>query len=384
MADRDDPAAENTDDSGQGPTDLGVDRYDFGVLFVHGIGQQAQGQTLTAWADPVIRWLETWLRPTSVRVGATELGPLPEDPAAPAHLELEIDFPEPERPGPDRWLLAEAWWAQAFGLPQFRELAVWGFLMLPWAVMTHFASRLQRTWSRGRSQVGAPPTGWRPKLREAMARVPQVAWQSLVLLMAVVLFPVLAIGVLIVVVLGAVPVPWVRQVAVAVQRLLSASVGDSFVLLSSPAREHAIVTRVERDLRWLTGRCQRIAVIGHSQGAAIAHRTLRRLRHDQHKLAQLVTFGSGQTKLADLEALRDKAKQDPSAAWEVWLAPAGLLVVATAVVLAIDQLGAVWGDRVDALGLRDRGGVAKAEKEPGCGGPRCRGGAGLARPVCLA
>jgi hypothetical protein len=31
------------------------------VLFVHGIGQQARGQTLTAWAHPVIRWLQLWL-----------------------------------------------------------------------------------------------------------------------------------------------------------------------------------------------------------------------------------------------------------------------------------------------------------------------------------
>ena len=185
---------------------------------------------------------------TSVRVGAAELGAASEDPAAPPNLELEIDFPEPERPGPDRWLLAEAWWAQTFGLPQFQELAVWGFLMLP-AVMTHFASRLQRAWNSDASQ-GDSPTGWWAKRLEGVARLLKVAWQTLAPLMAVVLFLVLAIGVLIVVVLGAVPIPWVRQVAVAVQRLVSTSVGDSFVLLSSPARGHAIITRVERDLRY--------------------------------------------------------------------------------------------------------------------------------------
>jgi hypothetical protein len=68
------------------------ERYDLGVLFVHGIGQQARGQTLTAWADPVIRWLQVWLRqepePGAVEVGAAELGPVPEDPAAPAQVEL--------------------------------------------------------------------------------------------------------------------------------------------------------------------------------------------------------------------------------------------------------------------------------------------------------
>jgi hypothetical protein len=66
------------------------ERYDLGVLIVHGIGQQAQGQTLTAWADPVIRWLQVWLGRDPVEVGAAELGPVPEDPAAPAQVELRV------------------------------------------------------------------------------------------------------------------------------------------------------------------------------------------------------------------------------------------------------------------------------------------------------
>jgi hypothetical protein len=49
-------------------------RYDLGVLFVHGIGQQARGQTLTAWADPVIRWLRAWAH--------AEPAPLAEAPVA--------------------------------------------------------------------------------------------------------------------------------------------------------------------------------------------------------------------------------------------------------------------------------------------------------------
>jgi hypothetical protein len=288
------------------------DRYDLGVLFVHGVGQQARGQTLTAWADPVIRWLQMWLRREPapgaepeldpVEVGPAELGPVPEDPAAPAQVELRV-VAAGRAGGPPaarRWLLAEAWWAEAFTLPRFRELAVWGFAVLPWTVVAHFAARLQRAW-RGPGVA---------------ARVARVLWQSLGLL--------LAVGVLVVVVLGAVPIPWVRQLAVALQRLLSTSVGDSFVLVSSPTRGQAIVTRTERDLRWLAARCRRVAVVAHSQGAAIAHRALRRVPPGERKLASFVTVGSGQTKLVDLESLRDS-----DAAQEVWLAPAGLVVMAT-------------------------------------------------------
>jgi hypothetical protein len=233
------------------------ERYDLGVLIVHGIGQQAQGQTLTAWADPVIRWLQVWLGRDPVEVGAAELGPVPEDPAAPAQVELRVVAAgrDDGQPATRRWLLAEAWWAEAwwaeaFTLPRFRELAVWGFAVLPWTVVAHFAARLQRAW-RG------------PGIA---ARVARVLWQSLGLLLAVVLFPLLAVGVLVVVALGAVPIPWVRQLAVALQRLLSTSVGDSFVLVSSPTRGQAIVTRTERDLRWLAARCRWVAVVAHSQG----------------------------------------------------------------------------------------------------------------------
>jgi hypothetical protein len=312
------------------------ERYDLGVLFVHGIGQQARGQTLTAWADPVIRWLQLWLRPEPgaepepdpVEVGPAELGPVPEDPAAPAQVELRVVAAgrADGQPAARRWLLAEAWWAEAFTLPRFRELAVWGFAVLPWTVVAHFAARLQRAW---RSPGVA-------------ARVARVLWQALGLLLAVVLFPLLAVGVLVVVVLGAVPIPWVRQLAVALQRLLSTSVGDSFVLVSSPTRGQAIVTRTERDLRWLAARCRRVAVVAHSQGAAIAHRALRRVPPGERKLASFVTVGSGQTKLVDLESLRDT-----DAAREVWLAPAGLVVMATSIWLLLDNLRPAAGQPAD-------------------------------------
>jgi hypothetical protein len=313
----------------------GDDRYDLGVLFVHGIGQQGRGRTLTAWADPLIRWLEVWLRRESVEVGAAELGPLPEDPAGPAHVELRVVSCGRADDGPTtrRWLLTEAWWAEAFALPRFRELAFWGFAVLPWTVVAHFAARLQQAWHGPRTPRQAPGRGRLRALAGGPARIARVAWQSLGLFLAVALFPLLAVGVLAVVVLGAVPIPWVRHLAVALQRLLSTSVGDSFVLVSSPTRGQAIVTRVERDLRWLSDRCQRVAVVAHSQGAAIAHRAVRRVPPGERRLAKFVTVGSGQTKLVDLESLRDT-----DAAREVWLAPAGLLVLATSIWLAVDAL----------------------------------------------
>ena len=92
------------------------ERYDLGVLFVHGIGQQVRGQTLTAWADPVIRWLQLWLGRDPVEVGAAELGPVPEDPAARQHVEggddlgqqprVPVRHPGAQHPQVIRWVRA--------------------------------------------------------------------------------------------------------------------------------------------------------------------------------------------------------------------------------------------------------------------------------------
>ena len=39
---------------------------DLGVLLVHGIGEQAQGETLTKFAEPIVDWMRDWLHRESV------------------------------------------------------------------------------------------------------------------------------------------------------------------------------------------------------------------------------------------------------------------------------------------------------------------------------
>jgi len=38
------------------------ERADLGVLFVHGIGEQRRGETLTQFGEPLLAWIDTWLR----------------------------------------------------------------------------------------------------------------------------------------------------------------------------------------------------------------------------------------------------------------------------------------------------------------------------------
>ena len=118
------------------PDDSPQQRADVGILFVHGIGEQTQGAMLTVWADAVIGLVETELGRDRVKVGAAVLRP-PSSSTDPAFVDVEIDVPERDSV---RWRLSEAWWANAFAPPTFRELAVWGLLALPFTVLAHFVA----------------------------------------------------------------------------------------------------------------------------------------------------------------------------------------------------------------------------------------------------
>lgn len=311
-----DPFAEVTDQAGPRP--------ELGLLFVHGIGDQRQGETLTTWADAVVSYLRGSLGPESVTLGDAFLRPKPDDPLAPSHLDLEVAFPG--APEPIRWRIAEAWWAESFGPPRFRDLAFWAFLSLPYTVLAHVVSSFRRAWT-GASRL---------PVRLARLLVPAIR-----VLLAVLLAPLMTLFVGIILLVGALPAARLRRLAGVVQRALSQSVGDSYVLLSSPAREAAIVHSVTSDLTWLAAGTERVVVVAHSQGAEVAHRAIRRL--STSNVAKLITLGSGQTKLF----MAAKALETGSHRG-VWLAPAGALISAAAIVVFFhtwrtENLEEAWG-----------------------------------------
>jgi hypothetical protein len=104
----------------QGPADLGV-------LFVHGIGDQPQYSTLARFGGALQRWLNRWLdggRPVQPKQNRIASSPLvevvsvqhhPGDRNDPAHARMTVTHNGTEQ----RWLLAEAWWAQEVTPPKF-------------------------------------------------------------------------------------------------------------------------------------------------------------------------------------------------------------------------------------------------------------------------
>ena len=193
----------------------------------------------------------------SVEVAAAHLLGDSGDPAAPAFLDVDISLPGGS--DPVRWRLAEGWWAHVFGAPNFRELAVWALVSLPYTILAHFVISFERAWTTG----GNWPT-----------RIAHVAARGVGVFVAALLAPLMALVVGIILLLGVLPIGGLRRIAGALQRALSQSVGDSYVLLSSPSREAAIVHTVKCELEWLTGNADEVIVVAHSQGAEVAHRAL--------------------------------------------------------------------------------------------------------------
>jgi hypothetical protein len=275
---------------------VGDETKPLGVLFVHGIGDQPRGETLTAFGDALYRWYRRWFGherdgDAGVELMGTRLEPDPEDPVAPAHCWLRFT---PSDDSQDRtpvtYLLAESNWAQTFTIPKFSDVARWGLLVLPWTIVVQFAANL-------REMAGE----YGGTLRNYPLMVAGVVFYVLALFLGA----LTQILVLLVLVLAAIPIPMLRRFFIAVELKLAATIGDCYVLLESPIRSSAITSRVRCDLDWLSRRCGDIAIVAHSQGAAVTHRVLANpVRSGDPILSRVRLFlsvGSGIGKLHDVE-----------------------------------------------------------------------------------
>jgi pimeloyl-ACP methyl ester carboxylesterase len=107
--------------------------------------------------------------------------------------------------------------------------------------------------------------------------------------------------------LGILPIPKASGIVARLGSKLAGSLGDSYVLLESPAQFDAMITRVSRDLEWLAARCHKVVVVAHSQGAVIAHRALR--RHRPRNVELFITLGAGLSKLVHIGTVRGRPKE---------------------------------------------------------------------------
>lgn len=330
--------------------------YDIGVLFVHGIGEQNRGESLVACGEPMSSWIQDWIDGLHERWLATGItrgdvedwnrdlqagwvkeGISPDEvlhrfdavrrlmeTAPPGNATGKGVFKNPlvakeivvgraemvdasVRPRNDgdsapsravlrttliradgtidqsHWLLAEAWWATTFAAPRFQSLAKLGLEILPWVILSHFAVRYRRSVERARS-AGARltrPLDWMASF--LLACLVLGVCESLMALLLILALP---------------PIPWLRNAVAFIQRKAAGIIGDSYVLLTSQIQAAAMSGQVQQDLAWLADQCGSVAVLAHSQGAAVAFTALQRGMPSPVRL--ICTYGSGLRKLEEI------------------------------------------------------------------------------------
>lgn len=294
------------------------ERADLGVLLVHGIGEQAQGETLTQGTEPILEWVGSWLGrelPGHSVIAATpmqaSLRPPLLDSKTPAHAQVLVG----RRIGDDAqgqdWLFAEAHWATQVLPPALAEFTAWLLTRGAWMLLF----QLDQWWLAGRPL-------WRQLL---LGPLVLLAWMLLSMLVNLLLLAIALLGLL--------PIGRVRALAYGLLKGLAGVIGDAYVLIRHPLQRAAFEDATLRALHWLRSRCKRVAVVAHSQGASIAHGALQRPDAPQADL--LVTVGSGIAKLNALRWFERQATLDRAAAF---LAPP-LLLAAALVWLRTQQLG---------------------------------------------
>jgi hypothetical protein len=255
-----------------------------GIVFVHGIGSQKQGETLLQWSAPIIEVITAWRR----RARAKNLlpddgGPL--DPVEIAELDYESPLPvvtvriprvrigevdHPEK----RWLMTEAWWASKVEPPALGTLTSW---LGPRGGTEQIVAGILGNPS------GNP--GWLGISKKMVLPFVTVFSALILTLFAF----VRAISRLI-------PIDAVRDSAALREfdGFLTGWFGDIRILIFDPVQSANIRTGLVRAIEALRGiGCGPIVIVAHSGGAMVSVLALTDPRHRDAHVDKLITFGEG-------------------------------------------------------------------------------------------
>lgn len=288
--------------------------FRLGLLLVHGIGTQRPSETLVQWGDALLKTIESATRES---VAATIEHAGSSDRSGKGRVEATVLFRTDSADQRETWLLSECWWADAFLAPSYKELVSWSVKALPWSIATHIAERFWQTAPRTLKSDGEneePPTSEFRSLNWDWRRDMALASVIGQLFVALILTPVLVALVGLSLILGLLPIPKVRSAILAVQSLLTATVGDCFAFVESPLRAAQIRTCITEALEELKTRCNYTVILAHSQGAAVVLDALGgmvfiaddRPKADAHPPMvpdALLTFGAGTNQLASQKKL---------------------------------------------------------------------------------
>jgi hypothetical protein len=261
---------------------------------------------ITSFAGALYRWLFRWN--ARARLGSAwrpvlsdtalsgcsggDGGPAHVTLAAPVNLNIREQGTEKREA---RWLLAESSWASIFSPPRFLGVARWIWKVSTCLLVLQFVIPMRRHWQRARRA----DKSWHRRLSDRIMALCYLGLMAVAATVSVLLSLVL----LALAVLEKLPIPRIDLAVRWVAVKISAVLGDSYMLAHCPVQFAAMCTQVASDLRWLQDRCEKVAVVAHSQGAAIAHQVL---KDDSSKnddgsgpdgVQAFITIGQGISKL---------------------------------------------------------------------------------------
>lgn len=278
-------------------------KYAVGVLFVHGMGEQIQGDSVTEMGDALTEWLRKWLAPVEksvfkirdaqLRSGGQVLGGEPDHPiGGQAHVSVTIGDDTKSPPAKQEWRLAESWWATTFRQATFFELVTWAFSAGPWLIAS------QRAGLENRFRSAATPNPG--TLRRVLNAIAALFLTLVAAIVASAVTPVF----LALLTFSLIPIPALTDLVRAIAKNLTGSFGDLLILVRSPVRFAAMAEQVRTDIVEMHRLCDRVIVLAHSQGSAVSWHAIRRIaEQDPDKRARIdlfLSFGQAFRKLKSL------------------------------------------------------------------------------------
>lgn len=276
-----------------------------GVLFVHGIGNQRRGDTLTRFGEPLFTCLQRWFSHHNggARLERVSLREDPMERRKPAHAIVRLWY-EPEEAGKEQkgakgqgegeaepqkgcsatWQFAESNWGDVFERPNFGSVAFWSIRVVPWLILTQFVDQLSDALQENRPG----------RVLFSFAYLVLTFPLALLIQMLVLLLVPMSL------------IPPLRPLVAPVQRWIASFIGDTYVLMTSRFQFQSMVGKVGEDLNWLADECEVVAVVAHSQGAAVAHEAVRQAKNP--KVERLITFGSAVSRLKALRYVTEHAR----------------------------------------------------------------------------
>lgn len=323
-----------------------------GILFVHGIGAQRRGDTVAQCGAAIHGWLSEWMTQPLIAQGSFKVELLDTNltqPRAEEPAHSRLIFRKEQALSEQSWLLAESCWSEAFRPPSYREFIRWAAWVFPLTCVLHVLSSFcrndrvmrnttmaielltkrsaamspesfLRTMNQLQSDLG-PRYGPLPggaALRKILSSEQfraSIRWSATPFQLASLLFVAFPLQVILlaVMVIGLLPIGFVRSGVLRAQKAIAAVLGDSYLFVASPISKSATVTQVKKDLEWLCNSLSKdsdqIVVLAHSQGAAVVYRAIEEWSWEgkvPKKLKLLITYGSGLQKLHALQELSRK------------------------------------------------------------------------------